>query len=238
MLAALPWGAAILAWRQCAEAGRRLAWRPSAALLKPLGTSVIGAAALIAVGAGFLVPFGFAILACEIALRPRLAPVPAGALAARRSRLLATAGALGLLLSASTIVTDRYVEACARAELAGQLAMIARGEDEVVVLRDDDLAALPERAHVDGEVTPRELERLVARGATPGRKLFVIADVDDLDEVSPATRAALMSGKVVGWGLETFRLLECTGPAETHSALPGSAAIWLSHARHPAGWPT
>ena len=199
---ALLWGVAMLS----AEAAIRTYWPHHSAswgrLLAPLGSGVIGIGVLIAFGAGFLVPVGLALLLCRFVLPPtpsRRLPMP--------SRLMPSLATAAVLLSASAIALEMHSENHARSEMARQVTLIARYDDEVVVLKDDDLAGLKNRTHVDAEVTAVELDLLIARGPKTGRRLFVVADEDDLDELSPTTRLALVSERIVRSGMERFQLL-------------------------------
>jgi len=179
--------------------------RPSALcgrLLAPLGTAVIGVGVLVALGAGFLLPVGLALLLCRLVLPPtssRAQSVP--------SRLVPSLATAAVLLAASVIAGGVYLEDDARADLAGEVSLLARYDDELVVLRDDDLAGLRQRTHVDAEVTAKELDLLISRGARPGARLLVIADEDDLDELSAATRLALVPERTVRSGMDSFQIL-------------------------------
>jgi protein-S-isoprenylcysteine O-methyltransferase Ste14 len=179
-------------------------------LVPTLMSSLVGMGILMACGAYFLVPIGLCILACQ--------PIRSQTPSCRRpiaQGLLRAASCAALLLAALGVFAVQHTESSAGEALARSAALVTRPQDDVFVLSDDDLEVLRDRLGADWEGGADQLESLIARQAGRPSRLFVLLDEDDMDELLPKSRAALVTVAAAGYGFEGFRILSLRrrGPA-------------------------
>jgi hypothetical protein len=87
------------------------------------------------------------------------------------------------------------------------LAEETRDGDLVLLLRDRELEVLLGTPRVDGEITGDELG-LLARARTPQRRLFVLAEDDDMHSIPGPVLKTLRVRRAFRLGFDTFYLLE------------------------------